>query len=220
MGIPHPYCPGLEISGGGFITSVDGKAIGSAAIETKFSAHRGDILIGCATKYLKPFRHGDEFVALMPGACSEAILSGKSFRLLIDHDESKLVTTSRSGLLRFRPEKDGLSVVARLPDTPMGREAAALAAKGSCGMSINGQWVRHEVKRMAGEDVRLVYEIALEEVSICRRGAVPGTWCSVTDIKSAMHTLRPGNFDAEGSAVRVRQALEDLGTRLSRAALV
>jgi HK97 family phage prohead protease len=216
----HPHIPGLEISSGGYITAVDGKSLGGA-IEHKrragFSQRHGDILVGCATRYLKPFRHGDEFIALMPGACSEAILSGKSIRLLLDHDEGKLVTSSRTGLLHVRPESDGLSVVASLPDTPLGREAAELAATGSAGMSINGQWVRHEIKRIADTDVRLVYEIALEEISICRRGAVPGTWCSLTDMSGAKSLLRGRGLAAEGAAVRVRQTLEDLSRRLAEA---
>lgn len=204
----------LEYNYSGCITHVEGKSVG--ALETKLSSPRGDILVGRATKYGKVFQHNGQFIVLMPGACSEAILSGKSVRLLVDHDESKLVTSSRSGLLQFRPEKDGLSFVAQLPDTVAGREAAWLAASGSAGMSISGQWIRSETKRLGGEDVLLVREIALEEISICRRGAVPGTWCSLTDMKGAMHSLRPQNFDVEGSAVRFRQAVEDLSRQLSK----
>ena len=59
-------------------------------------------------------------------------------------------------------------------------------------------------------DVRLVYEIALEEISICRRGAVPGTWCSLTDMNGAKSMLQGRGLEAEGAAVKVRQAIEDL----------
>ena len=165
---------GLEYSSGGYITRVGGKSIDSGFEHKHAFSARGNLLIGYAVKYLKPFHHDGEFTAIMPNACSDAVLSGKSIRLLIDHDEGRLVTTTRAGGLHFRPDAKGLAFVALLPDTLAGREAAEMAASGTAGMSINGQWIRHEIKRLAGESVRLIYEVALDEISVCRRGAVPG----------------------------------------------
>jgi HK97 family phage prohead protease len=219
MGEPHPTIPGLEISSGtGYISHVGGKALGSPFEQKAAFSQRGNILAGYATRYQKPFFHNGEFVVIMPNACSDAILSGKSVRALIDHDEGRLITTTRAGGLHFRLDAKGLAFVALLPDTLHGREAAEMAATGQAGMSVSGQFIRHETKKLAGENVRLIHEIALDEISICRRGAVPGSYCFLLDMKTAGgSTLTPAALEVEGSAVKMKRALSDIGVRLTEA---
>lgn len=63
---------------------------------------------------------------IAPGAFSRSLSARNNIKLFVNHDDTQVLATTRSGTLRLAEDARGLKVEATLPDTTAGRDLAVL----------------------------------------------------------------------------------------------
>lgn len=239
MGRPHPSIPGLEISGGGFITSIDGKSVGSAPLETKYLKRAltdlaEPIVQGYATKFLKVHWHQQtrQYEVFVTGCFATSLASGRPIRILASHEEIELIATT-SDRLELLADDIGLAFRLRLrPDDERDMTIARDVALGDLAECSVGYTVNRERQIVDGSfSVRAIDDVDLKEISLVRAGAVPETravlvegarrWSLREDLRRGSlfvgawtpNDVRQADFDAAGA--RFKKSLSDLSRRLS-----
>jgi HK97 family phage prohead protease len=132
------------------------------------------VIYGYATRYLK-CHDGDSggVEAFSRGCFGRALASQKAVRLLMDHDEKKLVATT-ADRLKLSSDDDGLLFICDLPNTQEGDAAwDRLGHKGYSDMSIGYHVVSDRKINIDGIEVRLIDDVNLNEISMVKKGAVP-----------------------------------------------
>jgi HK97 family phage prohead protease len=91
------------------------------------------------------------------GAFRKALASAPNIPLLVEHDPTKLLATTRSGTLKLTEDTKGLRVQADVADTQLGRDVRTLVKRGDVyGMSfgfVAGQG-NHRIERRSGRPHR------------------------------------------------------------------
>lgn len=112
---------------------------------------------------------GTERIA--PGAFSKTLAESKAknrnLRMFVNHNSDLLLASTRNNTLRLSEDEIGLRVEADLPDTTLGRDMAALLARGDVdSMSFGFSPVKYETVTDAdGTDRTTHTEVNLWEVS-------------------------------------------------------
>lgn len=154
------------------------------ALAVKRGASNAAIVIeGIATKYFEPHVDGDHYEAFAAGAFASTLAGEHCVRLLIDHRESDLVATSDQGLELYSDEKE-LRFKCTLPNLPMAQRALAAIEGGRDQMSVGFRCLRDEWRDCDGKRLRIIWEADLQEISIVKKGAVPGTSCKILSAES------------------------------------
>ncbi|PFZ64874.1 phage major capsid protein [Bacillus wiedmannii] len=103
-----------------------------------------------------------------PGTFTNALNKGNDVRFLAEHDNAKLLASTKNGSLQLREDGKGLYMEARISDTSWGRDYHQLIQDGlltnmSFGMQVNEQqWD----KQNDGTYKRTITDINLAEVSV------------------------------------------------------
>lgn len=63
---------------------------------------------------------------IQPGAFQQTLASRNNVKMFVNHDDTQVLATTRSGTLRLSEDAKGLRVEATLPDTTAGRDLATL----------------------------------------------------------------------------------------------
>jgi HK97 family phage prohead protease len=80
---------------------------------------------------------GDFTESIERGAFRKALASAPNVPLLVEHDPTKLLATTRSGTLKLSEDTRGLKVEANVADTQLGRDVRTLVKRGDVyGMSF------------------------------------------------------------------------------------
>lgn len=106
-----------------------------------------------------------------PGAF-DASLADNNVQLLVQHDPSRLVANTKSGLLQLRSDSRGLAFDVQLPDTSLARDVRALVDAGVLREMSFGFYVRADSWKGGA---RTLTQVDLREVSIVEAGAYPQT---------------------------------------------
>jgi HK97 family phage prohead protease len=133
-----------------------------------------------------------------------AHFSSKSIRLLVEHNESDVVATTKTGGLKLRADADGLAFICPVPNTPTGLAAKTLK-KHKCGMSVGYVPKRVECLKVSGEDVHLIREADLRDITICPRGAVREAFAVLLDDEEkslSLHDVCPNELASLGALGR------------------
>ncbi|HFK1735234.1 TPA: HK97 family phage prohead protease [Bacillus pacificus] len=107
------------------------------------------------------------------GAFKRAIERAKEIRFLAEHDNEKILSSTKNGSLTLREDETGLWMSAKISDTSWGRDYHTLIKDGiienmSFGMRVTEQkWD----KRNDGISERTVYDLELSEVSAVKNPA-------------------------------------------------
>ena len=123
----------------------------------------GRQLIGVAAPYGAETRINDFREVIAAGAFTRTLAAGNDVLCLADHDPTRVLGRTKSGTLALRETAQGLEYTLELPDTTLGNDLRALAARGDIGgVSMGFRAVRDS---WSG-DLRTLHEVELHEISI------------------------------------------------------
>ncbi|HFK1532819.1 HK97 family phage prohead protease [Bacillus cereus] len=110
---------------------------------------------------------------ILPGAFRKAIQTGNEIHFLAEHDNAKILSSTRNGSLNLREDENGLFMEATISDTSWGRDYHTLITDGIIkNMSFGMQVLKDSWKKLAdGTYERSISDIYLAEVSAVRNPA-------------------------------------------------
>jgi HK97 family phage prohead protease len=112
-------------------------------------------------------RSGTFTERIAPGAFIRSLKSRNDIKLLWNHDSSDVLGSTRAGTLKLVEDERGLKVIASLPNTSTGRDAAELLKRGDVdAMSFGFTVPRNGDEWSADGTERILREVMLHEVSI------------------------------------------------------
>lgn len=115
---------------------------------------------------------GKPFTERVKTGAFDVSLASNNVQLLVQHDPTRLVANSKSGLLSLKSDQRGLAFDVQLPDTTLARDVRALVEAGVMREMSFGFYVRSD--QWNGSD-RTLTQVDLREVSIVEAGAYPQT---------------------------------------------
>jgi len=178
------------------------------------SGYRQPALEGYATRFLKPHKDKEGLIVIERGAFARSLASGRPVRFLLNHDEIDVVASTSDPALQLLADGDGLSFHLTLPDTALARDVEAKVHRGDMNeMSVGFRPISIETKRIEGQDVRIVLDADLLEISVVAKGAVPGTHVVVTDgaIGTDLRTsARTGGLRTQSAHAAAQRSLQKL----------
>ncbi|WP_242068876.1 phage major capsid protein [Bacillus tropicus] len=125
-------------------------------------------------QWSQPLGRENRFIErIEPGTFTRALKQGNDIHFLAEHDNAKLLASTKNGSLVLREDDKGLYMEATISDTSWGRDYHTLIKDGlltnmSFGMQVvNEKWT----KRDDGTLQRSVSDIVLSEVSVVRNPA-------------------------------------------------
>ena len=133
-----------------------------AAIE--FRAE-GKKLVGYAAVFGQETRIADFSETIRAGAFAASLANQPDILALVDHDSGKVLARTKSGTLRLSEDTRGLKFEVEVPDTSLGRDILALAARSDIGGAAFGFSVPDGGDVWAG-DKRELRNVTLHEISI------------------------------------------------------
>ncbi|MCM3411884.1 phage major capsid protein [Metabacillus litoralis] len=126
------------------------------------------------SQWSQPLGREKRFVErIMPGTFSRALDKGNDIHFLAEHDNAKLLASTKNGSLSLREDDNGLYMEARISPTSWGKDYHQLIKDGlltnmSFGMQVaQDKWE----KRSDGTYERTISDITLAEVSVVRNPA-------------------------------------------------
>lgn len=134
-------------------------------LERRFApaSMEGRQLVGLAAPYESETRIGSFRERIARGAFTRTLSENRDILALSDHDPAKVLGRTSSGTLQLEETAQGLSFRLQLPDTTVGNDIRALAARGDLGgVSFGFRAIRDSWE---GE-LRTLHEVELHEVSI------------------------------------------------------
>lgn len=159
---------------------------------------------GYAWRYNEPSLPLPFTERIAPGAFTRTLKSKNDIRAYVNHDDSRLLGSTRAKTLRIEDRAEGGWVEIDLPDTTDGRDIRTLVARGDItGMSFGFSTVKDEWSADGGQ--RTLKEVRLHEVSVVTsQPAYPSTTASVRNLRVI---AKRTNTDAEALAEAI-SALE------------
>ncbi len=133
-----------------------------AATEVKASGRK---LTGYVATFGTETRISDFRETIRAGAFANSLRSNPDILALVDHDPGKVLGRSGSGSLILAEDQTGLRFELDLPDTQLGRDIAALSARGDIGGMSFGFNVPEGGDEWHGE-VRTLKAVDLREISV------------------------------------------------------
>jgi HK97 family phage prohead protease len=104
--------------------------------------------------------------------CFNKSLRERNIYLLWQHDHTAPLANTKNGSLQLWEENDGYTFEAHLPDTQLGRDVYKLVESETVGeTSFAMSNIVDSIEEIDGEDVRVIREATLHEIS-------PGTWAA------------------------------------------
>jgi hypothetical protein len=152
--------------------------------------------------------------AFAPGVFAASLMSGKAISAYTQHEEIGLFATT-ADRLELIQDQWGLAfrVQLRKGDDHQEHLARKVALGEWSEMSVGYRTVREHTVTIEGKTIHVLDECDLSEISICKRGAVPGTSCKLIDAshrKTLREDLRAGNlFKGAVTANAARKAACD-----------
>ena len=138
---------------------------------------------GYAWRYNEPSLPLPFTERIAPGAFTRTLRSKNDIRAYVNHDDTRLLGSTRAKTLKIEDRADGGYVEIALPDTSDGRDIRALVARGDItGMSFGFSTVKDSWSADGGE--RTLLEVRLHEVSVVTAvPAYPSTTASVRNLR-------------------------------------
>lgn len=164
-----------------------------------------------------PYNERSEYMGfyeiLDPSVFKKTLQENNSIRVLVEHDDRLLVARSDNGSLRITNTPDALEADFDIPETTVGNDLLVEIKSGLIlGASFGFIVMKDDYKFIDGDEVRVVYEAKLLELSCVRSiPAYSGTSVSVRSLSSAFEGKE--NIDEEGQAA-IRAEIEKLNSLL------
>lgn len=164
-----------------------------------------------------PYNERSEYMGfyeiLDPSVFKKTLQENNSIRVLVEHDDRLLVARSDNGSLRITNTPDALEADFDIPETTVGNDLLVEIKSGLIlGASFGFIVMKDDYKFIDGDEVRVVYEAKLLELSCVRSiPAYSGTSVSVRSLSSAFEGKE--NIDEEGQAA-IRAEIDKLNSLL------
>jgi HK97 family phage prohead protease len=172
---------------------------------------------GIGVKFLKAHIWKGNVDIFMPGCTVKSIESKRVIRLCVDHDNSTTLASTAAGTLELHAEDRGVAFRARLPDTVAGTAAFQEVISGARASMSPGYEVKAaEFVEVDGYRVRVIREIDLVEISLCKSGAVPTTFAAIVVGTDTAFTESFWAMESKGAVVRIRRAFAGIASELVR----
>lgn len=178
----------------------------------------GDVIAGYATRFNKAHEYKGHVDVFAVGCFARTLCSGRAVRLLMHHDESKLVATTADALELHSDDK-GLAFKCLLPSTVNGTLAKMMVRRlGRAGMSVGYEIRDAETKEIEGCSVRILYDCDLVEISLVDRGAVPQAFAVLKqDDGSSLTKAGTGGLLVDEAFEKLRIQMRAFSDRLTHA---
>ncbi|MDX1015344.1 HK97 family phage prohead protease [Sinorhizobium medicae] len=125
----------------------------------------GRKLVGYAAVFGQEARIADFTEVIAPGAFQRSLAAGGDVLALADHDPKRVLARTKSGTLRLSEDERGLRFELDVPDTSVGRDILALAARSDLGGMSFGFEVPEGGEEWHG-DRRTLRAVKLHEISV------------------------------------------------------
>ncbi|WP_054309915.1 HK97 family phage prohead protease [Mesorhizobium sp. 1M-11] len=125
----------------------------------------GRKLTGYAAVFGQEARITDFVETIEVGAFKRSLAAKSDILALVDHDSGKVLARTKSGTLRLSEDERGLKFEVDLPDTGLGRDIAAMAARSDLGGMSFGFSVPDGGDEWRG-DRRTLRNVVLHEISV------------------------------------------------------
>jgi HK97 family phage prohead protease len=169
---------------------------------------------GWACLYDKAFALKDMIRAIRPGAFIETLYDGKPKRLLFDHDDSRELGATATGL-EFASCIHGLAFRMPLAGNDNAAEIyGAVSRNERACVSIGAEAVEYEMRKLPdGSEYQLISKCSVDEISLVSEGAVPNTYAAIVDLDDEDPDLW---IAARSPAFGAAQAAANIGARAQR----
>ncbi len=208
-----PFFHNYERSNGGYVTGVGGRPVRLPDTEQKRApSHAGfGYVIGVAARFGKCHRNDATrgLEIFMPHVFDRSLADGSMVRFLLDHSALELFATSADpATLQVKADDECLGFALKLAGVqdPIGL-MKGLASRPE--MSTAYRVIEDEKRTVDGDDVRLLRDVALVEISAVRRAACPMTFRTYIDDAhfDLAAEMRSGRLRSEWAATKLRRAL-------------
>lgn len=125
----------------------------------------GRKLVGYAAVFGQEARIADFTEVIAPGAFAASLRGQTDILALADHDPKRVLARTASGTLRLAEDERGLAFSIDVPDTSVGRDILALAARSDLGGMSFGFTVPEGGEEWRG-DKRTLRNVVLHEISV------------------------------------------------------
>jgi HK97 family phage prohead protease len=174
---------------------------------------QGRSLRGYATRYSKAFVNGGRFCVFQKGCFARSLCDSTPIRFLVEHRESELIATT-ADRLELCPDDEGLAFHLSLEDDDSSRRVADMVNSGlKTGMSMGFRVEHYEDAQIAGENVRIIKDATLNEISLVGAGAVKQAHCSLIQHDSARplkEDIDRGTLVRSGAAAQLDRAMQQM----------
>ena len=178
------------------MTSVERRDIRIEDFELR-AAGDGMSFSGYAAVFNSPSQPLPFTEVIAPGAFKRTLTRRNNIRMLLNHDTSRVLGTTRSGTLRLQEDSRGLHVEADLPDTTYGRDLSVVMQRGDVDAMSFGFSVPPKGDRWSDDGAhRTLLEVRLHEVSVVTFPAFEATSAHVRD-----YSLLASRYDADVDAI-------------------
>jgi hypothetical protein len=145
-----------------------------------------------------PGSRSESFIErIAPGAFLRSLKSRNDIKLLWNHDTSEVLGSTRSGTMKLVEDDRGLKVIATLPNTSRGRDAAELLRRGDVDAMSFGFTVPRggDDWNTAGTE-RVLREVMIHEVSLVAFPAYEGT-TGTTSVRGLAKVAERADVDVD-----------------------
>jgi HK97 family phage prohead protease len=132
---------------------------------------------------------------IAPGAFRASLRSRNDVKLLWNHDSGSVLGSTRAKTLTLTEDDRGLRVIAKLPNTSLGRDAAELLKRGDVDSMSFGFSVIKDAWNSEGNE-RTLKSVRLHEVSIVAFPAYSGT-AGTTSVRGLDKVAQRAEVDAD-----------------------
>lgn len=132
---------------------------------------------------------------IAPGAFRTSLRSRNDVKLLWNHDSGSVLGSTRAKTLTLTEDDRGLKVMAKLPNTSLGRDAAELLKRGDVDSMSFGFSVIKDAWNSEGNE-RTLKSVRLHEVSIVAFPAYSGT-AGTTSVRGLDKVAKRAEVDAD-----------------------
>lgn len=198
------YSAGPILSVGG----VSQKVRGGLSVVKSSSAN--DALQGYVVRYNKPHAFNGGIDVFVKGCFDASLASRKRVGFWIAHEKGSEIA-STDGNLELMSDDTGLAFRLNNPPAILTTE---VRNRKLTAMSAGYKLLAREFKTVAGERVQFIHECDLDEISICRAGAVRQAFIDVIDTRqrgSLREDVKARRVLADGAHVALMRALKKLG---------
>ncbi|MED3578324.1 phage major capsid protein [Bacillus thuringiensis] len=173
--------------------------------------------VNMTSQWSQPLGRNQKFIErIEPGTFKRALERGNDIHFLAEHDNAKLLASTKNGSLVLREDDQGLYMEATISDTSWGRDYHTLIKDGlltnmSFGMQVlNDTWK----KRDDGTLQRSISDLVLSEVSVVRNPAyvqsnIQARSLDVID-EPQINLMEDNNMSKEKQLKELREQMEQM----------